>query len=407
MTRPRDRQQIRQRPPRRRWLGDELRALRLWADLSQFGLAEKIGASERAVREWERRDAIRIQSYYLDRLDELAEREGFPVERREVLAGGAALVTRFVLLNPNTQPRVDERYLARLSEMTNALGGALKAAPSGRQIESAKAHLDLLLGLLDGAVSEDVEHRLQVLAGKTAAVMGLLVVDLGQIQRGRLCAEQAVSLARAGQSKGLEALALADMSRLHNPARVPNGDPRQSLEHAEAAFAAMSPSTPAAARSFVAMGLAEALAAAKDDQGMMRALEVTVQALSGPAMSEDPGAGYFGTWNEAVVQRLAGRCYVLAGRVIEGEALLREALTNGSIHNDRQLTRTQTHLATALALQKRPDEACATLISAHEAVRRDGYALGMQHIMIARRHLDRWPDHPSVLALDEQLRASA
>jgi hypothetical protein len=403
MARPEDRQQIRQRPPRRRWLGDELRALRLWADFSQFGLAEEIGASERAVREWERRDSIRIQSYYLDRLDELAEREGLPVERRTMLAGGAAIVTRLML--PNTQPRVDERYLTRLSEMTNALGGAFEAAPSGQQLQSAKAHLDLLLGLLDGAISQDVERRLRVLAGRTATVVGLFARDLGQVQRGRLCAEQAVSLARAGRSKGLEALALADLSYLYSPLWVVNSDARLCKEHAEAAFAATNASTPAAARSFVAMGLAEACAVRKDDQQMMRALEAAGQALSGPATSEDPGAVYFGTWNEAIVQRLAGYCYVLAGRIGEGEVLLRNGLTNGSINNDRQLAHTQTVLATALALQKRPDEACAMLTSAYEAARRDGYALGVQQIMTARRYLDHWPGHPSVLALDERLRA--
>lgn len=402
MTRPGHRQQPRQRPNRKRWLGDELRALRLWADLSQFGLAEKIGASERAVREWERRDGIRIQSYYLDKLDELAKREGFPVDRREVLAGGAVLVTRLVL--PHARPRVDERYVQRLGDMTTALGGTLEAAPSGRQLESAKAHLDSLLSLLDGAVSEDVERRLQVLAGRTALIMSCTVRDLGQVQRGRLCAEQAVQLARTGESRGLEALALADLARLYSPLRVPNGDVRQSLEHAEAAVAATGASTPAAARSYVAIVLAEARAVGNDEQGMMRALEIAGQALDGPATSEDPGAVYFGTWNEAVVQRVVGRCYVLAGRAGEGEALLREALTNGSVPNDRQLVWTQADLASALALQERPDEASAMLVSAYEAARRDGYALGMRYIVTARGHLDPWPDQPSVIALDELLR---
>ncbi|MGH8895991.1 MAG: helix-turn-helix domain-containing protein [Egibacteraceae bacterium] len=402
MARSQPEKKIRKRPNRKRWLVAELRALRLWVDLSQFDLAEEIGVSDRSVREWERRDSIRIQPRYLAKLDELAEREGFPVDRREVLAGGTAVVTRLVL--PTARPRVDERYLARLTQITNALGGAHEAARSGDQLESAEAHLKSLLSLLDGAVSDDVERRLHVLAGRTALVLGLFARDLGQVQRGRLCAEQAVSLARRGGSKGLEALALADLTYLHSPLWVPNGDARLSVEHAEAALAATGTSTPAATRSYVATGLAEACAVGKDDPGMRRALEVAVRALSGPATSEDPGARYFGIWNEAVVNRLAGRCCVLAGRTAEGEVLLRDALANGWIQNDRQLARTQANLGSALALQQRPDEACAELASAHEAARRDGYALGMHYITTARRHLDPWPDHPSVLALDERLR---
>ncbi|MGH8887725.1 MAG: helix-turn-helix domain-containing protein [Egibacteraceae bacterium] len=402
MARSQPEKKIRKRPNRKRWVGDELRALRLWVDLSQFDLAEEIGVSDRSVREWERRDSIRIQPHYLAKLDELAEQEGFPVERREVLAGGAAVVTRLVL--PNARPRVDERYLARLTQITNALGGAHEAARSGDQLESAEAHLKSLLSLLDGAVSDDVERRLNVLAGRTAGVVGLFVRDLGQVQRARLCAEQAVSLARTGRSKGLEALALADLAGLHSPLWVPNGDPQRWKEHAEAALAATGASTPAATRSFVATELAEACAVGKDDPGMRRALEVAVRALSGPATSEDPGAHYFGTWDEAVVNRFTGRCYVLAGRAAEGEVLLREALANGSVQNDRQLVGTQAPLASAVALQQRPDEASAMLVSAYEAARRDGFALGMHYITTARRHLDPWPDHPSVLALDERLR---
>ncbi|MGH3925930.1 MAG: hypothetical protein ACRDTT_24235, partial [Pseudonocardiaceae bacterium] len=76
------------------------------------------------------------------------------------------------------------------------------------------------------------------------------------------------------------------------------------------------------------------------------------------------------------MQRLAGHCYVLAGQAADGEVWLCEALANGSIQNDRQLARTQAHLASALALQNQPDEASAMLISAYEGARRDGYALG-------------------------------
>jgi DNA-binding XRE family transcriptional regulator len=403
MPRSQPEKKIRKRPNRRQWRGDELRALRQWLDLSQFDLAETIGVSERSVREWEHRDTIRIQSHYVEKLDELAEREGFSVERREVLAGGTAVVTRLVL--PDARPRVDERYLARLIHITNALGGAHEPARSGDQLESAEAHLKSLLRLLDGAVSEDIERRLQVLAGRTALILLMFARDLGQVQRARLCAEQAMSLARAGGSKGLEALALADLSDLYSPLWVPNGDARLRKEHAKAALAATGASTPAATRSYAAIVLAEACAEGKDDLGMRQALEIADQALSNPTTSEDPGAQYFGTWDEAVVQRFAGRCSVLAGRAAEGEMLLRDALANGSIRNDRQLAGTLAPLASALALQQRPDEASAMLANAYEASRRDGFALGMQHIVIARRHLDPWPDHPSVLALDERLRA--
>lgn len=402
MTRHERRQEHRQRRQRKRWPGAQLRALRLWADLTQPQLAYEIGASERAVREWERRDDLRIQSFYLDRLDALAQREGFPMLRRDVLAGGMALAAGVVL--PDLRPRVDERYLGRLGEVTSALEGAFEAAPSGQLVESARAHLDLLLSLLDRAVNEDVARRLLVLTGNTTLVMGILVGCLGQVQRARLCAEQAVSLAREAGSKGLEARALGDLTRWYSPMRVPNGDPRLAIEHAEPALAATGASTPGDTRSWVAVGLAEACAVRSDNRGMMQALEVAERALTGPATSEDPGAHNFGTWNEAMVRYMTGRCYVLAGRAAEAEVLLRDALANGMAQNDRHLVLIQADLASAQAQQRKPEQACGTLASAHESVLRDGYVLGMQRIVTTRRYLDPYSHLPCVRELDERLR---
>ncbi|MGH3926573.1 MAG: hypothetical protein ACRDTT_27555, partial [Pseudonocardiaceae bacterium] len=254
------------RKPRPCWRGDELRALRGQAGavlrddgrvLSQFQLAEQIRASDRAVRTWEADDCILIQPTLIASLDAFAARVGFPrsggkddMNRGMFVAGGAALgMTRLL---PAPSRAVDEAYVAGLADETTDLEGRYEHGHLVQVMDSSLGHYEKCVSLLD-YTSTNVAHRqLQVVAGATALLVGILAREVGLWAWSRQYTVLARDLAREADYGGLEARAQSDLGFLYDPSLGDgsHADARRCLEHAEHAHSLAQRFSPPAMRSY-------------------------------------------------------------------------------------------------------------------------------------------------------------
>jgi hypothetical protein len=153
--------------------------------LSQFQLAERINASERAVRAWEANDCILIQPALINSLDAFAEQVGFrrsvdgddAMKRNAFVAGGKALVVARLLPAPSRA--IDEGYVAGLADETSALEDRYSTGPIVQLMDSTVDHYHKCVSLLDHTSTHTAHRQLQVVAGATALLVGILARDAG------------------------------------------------------------------------------------------------------------------------------------------------------------------------------------------------------------------------------------
>ncbi|MGH8905418.1 MAG: hypothetical protein ACRD0K_02605 [Egibacteraceae bacterium] len=402
MDRHRDRQRDRNnsRTPRPRWRGDGLRALRKWAghilrgdgrDLSQFQLAEEIKASERAVRAWEADDRILIQPALIDNLDAFAERIGFfrnggedDMKRSTLLAGGAALVVSQLL--PAPARAIDERYVTGLAEETTALESRYDTRHVVQLMDSAISHYQRCVSLLDHTSTHIAHRQLQVVAGATALLIGILAREAGLWAWSRQYTGAALDLAQEAGHGGLEARASSDLGFLYSP-RLGDGahaDVRRYVAQAEHAHSLAQRFSPPAMRSFASLELGVAYAADGQRAQARGALSQAGSLLSGDGAADDLGARFVGTMDETRIMLSTGRGLLALGDVRPAIRYLEDGLRRDL----PPLAAVNATIALAEGYARGGDRQreASMLARARAVSTRHGYVLGVQRIEALAAH---------------------
>ncbi|MGH8884914.1 MAG: hypothetical protein ACRDYX_07030 [Egibacteraceae bacterium] len=398
MDRHRDRQSDGKshRKPRPCWRGDELRALREWAgaslrndgrDLSQFQLAEHIEVSDRSVRTWEASDRILIQPTLVERLDAFAARVGFlrsggdHMKRITFVAGGMALGMSRLL--PASGRAVDEVYVAGLADEATALEGRYSTGHPVQLMDSAVGHYERCVSLLDYTSANGAHRQLQVVAGTTALLVGILARDTGMWAWSRQYTSSARDLAEEAGHGGLEARAKSSLGILYSPllGDGSHADVRRCVDEAEHAHRLAARFAPPAMRSFASAQLGVAYALDKQRVEARRALSQAGTLLSGDGAADDLGARFVGTMDETTVAVYTGRGLLALGDVRPAIRELEDALSSDL--SPRHTVITMTELAGAYRHMGDRDREASLLAQAHAAATRHRYVLELQRLEAA------------------------
>ncbi|MGH8904765.1 MAG: hypothetical protein ACRDYA_24555, partial [Egibacteraceae bacterium] len=346
MDRYRDRQGggKNRRKPRPCWRGDELRALRGQAGavlrddgrvLSQFQLAEQIKASDRAVRTWEADDCILVQPALIENLDAFAARVGFrrtgtkdDMNRGMFVAGGAAFGMARLLPAPSRA--VDEGYVAGLAGETTGLEARFDQADVVQLMDSAVGHYEKSVSLLDYTSTDGAHRQLQVVAGATALLVGILAREVGLWAWSRQYAGSALDLAVEAGDRGLEARAHSDLGFLYHPSLGDgaHADVRRCVEQAERAYRLAQRFSPPAMRSYASAQLGIAYAIDKQRVQARSALSQAGKDLGGDGAADDLGARFVGTMDETTVAWFTGEGLLALGDVEPAIRGLEDALSS-------------------------------------------------------------------------------
>ncbi|MGH8899663.1 MAG: hypothetical protein ACRDZ4_22200 [Egibacteraceae bacterium] len=401
MDRHRDRQNDGKshRKPRPCWRGDELRALREWAgaslrndgrDLSQFQLAEHIAVSDRSVRTWEASDRILIQPTLVERLDAFAMRVGFPrsggdhMKRITFVAGGMALGMNRLL--PASGRAVDEVYVAGLADETTALEGRYEHGHVVQLMDSAVGHYEKCVSLLDYTSTNGAHRQLQVVAGATAGLVGILAREAGLWAWSRQYTSSARDLAQEADHGGLEARAQSDLGVLYHPflGDGSHADVRRCVEEAERAQHLAQRFSPPAMRSWASAQLGLAYAVDKQRVEARRALSQAGKDLGGDGGADDLGARFVGAMDETTVAWLTGEGLLALGDMRPAVRSLEDALSSDlTLHAPRDAVQVMIALAGAYRHMGDRDREASLLAQAHAAATRHRYVLGLQRIEAA------------------------
>lgn len=386
--------------PRPCWRGDELRALREHAGkalrddgrhLSQFQLAEEIRASERVVRAWEANDQILISPALITSLNIFAERVGFrrsvdggdDMRRSVFVAGGGSLVAAQLLPAPGRA--IDEAYVAGLADEATSLEGRYSTGPIVQLMDSAAGHYHWCVSLLDHTRTHAAHQRLQVVAGATALLVGILARDVGLWAWSRRYTNTALDFAEEAEHGGLEARARSALGILYDPllGDGAHADVRRFVEEAEGARSLAQRYSPPAMRSFASAELGLAYAAGGRRIETRKALSQAGKDLGGDGAVDDLGARFVGTMNETVIAVYTGRGLLALGDTRPAIRELEGALRGGlsPIHT------VSTMIALSGAYKHTGDRQreASLLAQARAAAVRHRYLLGLQRIEVIRQ----------------------
>lgn len=404
MNRHRDRQGAGKngRKPRPCWRGDELRALREWAGsrlrkdgrgLSQFQLAEQVKASERAVRAWEANDCILIQPVLIENLDAFAERVDFPqsfvsveddMKRSAFLSGGLALVAGRLLPAPSST--VDEQYVTSLADETTALEARYETGHAVQLMHSAISHYQTCVSLLDYTSTHGAHRQLQVVAGTTALLIGILARNTGLWAWSRQYTAQALDLAEEADHGGLMARASSDLGTLYYPllGDGAHADARRCVAESERAHRLAERCSPPAVRAYASVSLGLAYAADGQRVEARRALSQASTLLGGDGAADGLGARFVGTMDETTLAVYTGEGLVALGDAQPAVRMLEDALSGNT--SPFRAAGAMTRLAGAYTHLGDRLRAASLLAQARAIATRHGYGLLLQRIEAASQH---------------------
>lgn len=251
----------------RDWSPDRIRTVIELLGLPPSGLAAELDVTARAVEYWlsgQRKPTSAHALAGLSRLEKEAVarlvqvyQEDDPMKRDAVLKAlvGAplALTGRPFLSSAGRVLPVDERYVALMEDVTASWLSGWRLARPSELIDPVLRHYQGLMRLLDHTANGTAHRRLQVVTGKTSALMALLARDGGSWSWSKHYTNQTLDLALEARHGGLEAGALGDLAYLLSPdfGDGSRADVERSLSYAQQAYVVAKRSSPPAMRSFL------------------------------------------------------------------------------------------------------------------------------------------------------------
>jgi transcriptional regulator with XRE-family HTH domain len=271
------------------------------------------------------------------------------------------------------------------------------------QVHGHRAILTELLGL-GCSGSPVLRDRLVATLGEAEALLGcMLVLDLGNFDRGSFHLARALQAARHADARELEAFILGGMTFY----AAYGGNQAEALQLVARARQLAGTTGMPATRGWLAAVDAEMQARAGNANSAQRALDDAATALQDVHDHSPPTWIGIGTFNTAKLASYSGLCSMLLGRPHRAVEELTQALEALDPALRKHRCTAMADLATALIQLKEIDEGCRQASTSLQLAIELRHAANADRIRQLRPRLDPWSGHPAVRRLDEQLRAVA
>jgi transcriptional regulator with XRE-family HTH domain len=319
-----------------------------------------------------------------------------------VLAGWAETVER-ITSTLGRPSRVDQSCLDLLEQQTTVMEAAFSGPlPIDVLLAQARAHLDGTLRLLDGSLRDSTRHRLSIITGATASLVGALSRIAGLWGGAHQAFATAAALGHAVGHPGLEARALACQAQLYSDTGWPT-DAKTAKDYAEQADAlrvAAGGRMDAPSRSWLAVELARCKLASKDPTGFHAEVAEAFAHLDGQHAAE-VGGRFVGRWDTGDIERAQGRGLLRLHKPSQARTILEHAISNAQ---GRKRLLWTIDLAEAFMLADEPEQACQLLTETFTASVHQHYGLALGFIAQTRNRMhDKWNYLSCVQQLDQQL----
>lgn len=341
------------------------------------------------------------------------------VKRRVVVMLGGLLAAEPVL--PAADPerlawaranpsRIGLELLRDLRATTMAYAAELASSPTVSIAEPVRAHLNDLVGLLEGSQPETIERRLRQITGEAAVLAGWTAFQREDRETAQADYALAQDLARQTGDQQLLAEAYIPMSDLYSTrydAGSRQTDPTKALRLLQAAADSPGGARLAAPMRGWAAGCRAAERAfrgevAECQRELARAEDVLAEIRPGEEN------GFLAYWERTRVDGYVGLCNLLLGQGDAAEQALTRSLDTADPSLVRHRLGVTVDLGIARVLQGEIEAACATLDEACVHAERGKFPIVLRRIRnVHARQLARWHDLPAVRSLDEHLHESA
>jgi transcriptional regulator with XRE-family HTH domain len=267
-----------------------------------------------------------------------------------------------------------------------------------------RGHRAIMTDLLGCSGTPTLHDRLVATLGETEALLGcMLVLDLGNFDRGSFHLARALQAARHADARELEAFILGGMAFY----AAYGGNEAGALQLAGYGRQLASTTGTPATRGWLAAVDAEMLARAGNDLGARRALDDAATALQAVHGHSPPTWIGIGTFNAAKLASYSGLCSILLGQPRRAVEELTRALDALDPALSKHRCTAMADLATALIQLKEVDEGCRQASASLQLAIELRHAANADRIRQLRPRLNPWSGHPAVRRLDEQLQAVA
>ncbi|MGH8903472.1 MAG: hypothetical protein ACRDYA_17810 [Egibacteraceae bacterium] len=299
------------------------------------------------------------------------------MNRGMFVAGGAALGMARLL--PVSGRAVDEGYVAGLADQTTDLEGRYEHGHLVQVMDSAGSH-ERCVSLLDYMSTSAAHRQLQVVAGATALLVGILAREVGLWAWSRQYTVLARDLAKEADCGGLEARAQSDLGTLYDPliGDGSHADVRRYVDQAERAHSLAQRFSPPAMRSYASADLGLAYAVDKRRVEGRRALSQAAKDLGGDGAADDLGARFVGTMDETRLAVFVGTGLLALGDAKPAIRELEGALSSGL--PPRSVVNAMTTLAGAYRHTGDRQREASLLAQARGLATRHRYLRGLQRI---------------------------
>lgn len=359
-------------------------------------------------------DALRWLAVTLDlpasRLVKAARQQR--VNRRQLLrnaalmgsALGGGLLDERLTYALDGHGRLDAETVSDMAAITAGYRRAYRQLSVRVLRPQVRGHRAIVTELLGCSGTPTLHDRLVATLGETEALLGcMLVLDLGNFDRGSFHLARALQAARHADARELEAFILGGMAFY----AAYGGNQAKALQLAGHGRQLASTTGTPATRGWLAAVDAEMEARAGNGLGARRALDDAATALQAVHGHSPPTWIGIGTFNTAKLASYSGLCSILLGQ--PGHAV--EELTRALEALDPALSKhrctAMADLATALIQLKEIDEGCRQASASLQLAIELRHAANADRIRQLRPRLEPWNGHPAVRRLDEQLRAVA
>lgn len=335
----------------------------------QEELAHRLGLDVSTVRRWERgtsnpapwhrRPLAEALDVDLGTLDELLaapaaptagpDQDGDDLNRREFTTGAVLAAIGLPdairrLLSGGDRPLTHDDVRA-LAAAVDDLRARDSAVGGGALCDVAVAmHDRVTTWLRHGSHAREITATLKVLAGDLGAQVGWLAYDAGRLQLAHRYLQDTIIHARLTDYRALEVRSMASMCLVLN--RL--GDPRQSLQSADAALRIVGPEAPPRVGALLHQRAAGAHARLGDSGGFARSVAAAELAFD-RARDDDPAWTRFVSPGE--LTGLAGQSQMILGRPDQAAAAFRTVTETPDPAHHRNAVYYTVQLAHALSRQ--------------------------------------------------------
>ncbi|MER5916211.1 helix-turn-helix transcriptional regulator [Streptomyces sp. NPDC001982] len=298
--------------------GHVIRHARRALGMTQRQLGQVCGLSQSAMSRLEDRG---VGTYNMTLLASVATHLGIPpnlvgladydrngnstVERREFLAGVAAIAATPAIPQPQARPDWDSGQAAALRVATTAFR-RLDATVASRDLtEAAQSHVRLIQRVASQAPDASHKARMAAVGSEAASLVGWLAWDMADHGSARTWYGAAIKAARTAQDPLLSAYQTGSLAQFE----VEAGNSTEGLRLISRARRQLGPDLPAIAAAWLASIEAVAHATAGDDRATERALR-TCDQHTARVPREDPPPW---PWVFSFDERKVASCHVMCG----------------------------------------------------------------------------------------------